>query len=84
MDWPQIRDRLLLLGILTFSLPLKTHALQQMLESSTSISFPLKLSTYTLLLPPLLGLTTLFHWRRIPEVWNQLKVPLLILARLFF
>ena len=83
MDWPQIRDSLLLLGILTFSLPLKTPALEQMLESSTSISFPLKLSTYTLLLPPLLVLTTLIHWRRIPKVWNQLRVPLLILGCLF-
>ena len=61
MDWPQIRDSLLLLGILAFSLPLKTPALEQMLEFSTSISFPLKLSTYTLLLPPLLGLTILIH-----------------------
>ena len=84
LDWPQIRDSLLLLGILTFSLPLKTPALQQILESSTGIYFPLKLSTYTLLLPPLLGLVTLVHWRRIPEVWSQLRVPLIILACLFF
>ncbi len=83
MDWSQIRDSLLLIGILTFSLPLKTPALQQMLESSTGISFPLNLSTYTILLPPMLGLTTIVHWRRIPEVWNQLRVPLLILACLF-
>ena len=55
-----------------------------MLESSTGISFPLKLSTYTLLLPPLLGLTILVHWRRIPKVLNQLRVPLLILGCLFF
>ena len=83
VDWSQARDSLLLLGILTFSLPLKTPALQQALEASLGLTFPIRLSTYTLLLPPLLGLTTLIHWRRIPEVWNQLKIPLLIMGTLF-
>ena len=83
IDWSQARDSLLLLGILTFSLPLKTPALQQELETSLGFTFPIRLSTYTFLLPPLLGLTTLIHWRRIPEVWNQLKMPLLIMGALF-
>jgi O-antigen ligase len=77
------RDALLLFGILMFSLPLKTPALQGVLEEALGVSFPLRLSTYTLLLPPWLGLIVWIHRKRIPEVWRRLKVPLLLLAALF-
>ena len=43
----------LLVGLLIlFSMPLKLPALQQMLESLLSFSFPIRLSLYTLFLPP--------------------------------
>ncbi|MGA0889510.1 MAG: hypothetical protein ACO3S0_16460, partial [bacterium] len=79
----EFRDSVLLFGILTFSLPLKTPAIQSFLESILQISFPIQLSTYTLFLPFWLGITVLFHLRRIPEVWSQLKIPLLLMAMLF-
>ena len=81
--WDVVRDSILLLGILTFSLPLKTPAIQSFLESILQISFPIQLSTYTLFLPMWLGITVLIHLLRIPEVWNQLKIPLLLMAMLF-
>ncbi len=81
--WEGVRDSILLLGILTFSLPLKTPAIQSFLESILQISFPIQLSTYTLFLPMWLGITVLIHLLRIPEVWRQLKVPLLLMAMLF-
>ena len=79
----EFRDSVLLFGILTFSLPLKTPAIQSFLESILQISFPIQLSTYTLFLPFWLGISVLFHLRRIPEVWNQVKTPLLLMALLF-
>ncbi len=81
--WDVVIDSILLLGILTFSLPLKTPAIQSFLESILQISFPIQLSTYTLFLPMWLGITVLIHLLRIPEVWNQLKIPLLLMAMLF-
>ncbi len=81
--WEVVRDSILLLGILTFSLPLKTPAIQSFLESILQISFPIQLSTYTLFLPMWLGITVLIHLLRIPEVWSQVKTPLLLMAMLF-
>ncbi|MEK9762675.1 MAG: hypothetical protein VW729_08340, partial [Deltaproteobacteria bacterium] len=81
--WEGVRDSILLLGILTFSLPLKTPAIQSFLESVLQISFPIQLSTCTLFLPMWLGITVLIHLLRIPEVWRQLKIPLLLMAMLF-
>ncbi len=81
--WEVVRDSILLLGILTFSLPLKTPAIQSFLESIIQISFPIQLSTYTLFLPMWLGIAVLIHLLRIPEAWRQLKVPLLLMAMLF-
>ena len=78
-----IRDAALLLGILLFSLPLKIPAIQQSLESLLNVSLPIRLSTYTFFLPVVLGATIIVHYRRIPEVWKQLKIPLLILFILF-
>ncbi len=81
--WEVARDSILLIGILTFSLPLKTPAIQSFLESILQISFPIQLSTYTLFLPVWLGSIVLIHLLRIPEVWNQLKIPVLLMAMLF-
>ena len=81
--WEVVRDSILLLGILTFSLPLKTPALQLALESILNISFPIQLSTYTLFLPMWLGITVLIHLFRIPEVCRQLKFLLLLMTVLF-
>ena len=78
-----IRDAVLLLGILLFSLPLKIPVIQQALESLLNVSLPIRLSIYTFFLPVVLGATIIIHYRRIPEVWKQLKVPLLILSILF-
>jgi O-antigen ligase len=83
IHWEVVRDSLLLFGILTFSLPLKTPAIQSFLESILQISFPIQLSTYTLFLPMWLGITVLIHLLRIPEVWRQLKIPLLLMVMLF-
>ncbi len=83
IHWEVFRDSILLLGILTFSLPLKIPAIQSFLESILQISFPIQLSTYTLFLPMWLGITVLIHLLRIPEVWNQLKIPVLLMAILF-
>ena len=79
----EFRDSVLLFGILTFSLPLKTPAIQSFLESILQISFPIQLSSYSLFLPFWLGISVLFHLRRIPEVWNQVKTPLSLMALLF-
>ena len=78
-----IRDTVLLLGILLFSLPLKIPVIQQSLESLLNVSLPIRLSIYTFFLPVVLGATIIVHYRRIPEVWKQLKMPLLILSILF-
>jgi len=78
-----IRDAVLLLGILLFSLPLKIPVIQQSLESLLNVSLPIRLSTYTFFFLVVLAATIIVHYRRIPEIWKQLKVPLLILSILF-
>ncbi len=74
----------MLVGLLIlFSLPLKLPALQQMLESWMSFSFPIRLSLYTLFLPPVALFCIAWNRKRTAEIWQQLRFPLIVLAFLF-
>ncbi len=74
----------LLVGLLIlFSLPLKLPALQQMLESWFSYSFPIRLSLYTLFLPPVALFSIVWNKNRTAEIWQKLRLPLIVLAFLF-
>jgi len=73
-----------LVGLLIlFSLPLKLPALQQTLESLLSFSFPIRLSLYTLLLPPVALFSMVWNRKRAFEIWQKLRLPLIVLAFLF-
>ena len=75
----------LLVGLLIlFSMPLKLPALQQMLESLLSFSFPIRLSLYTLFLPPVALFCIVWNRKRAVEIWQKLRLPLIVLAFLFF
>jgi len=74
----------LLVGLLIlFSMPLKLPTLQQMLESLLSFSFPIRLSLYTLFLPPVALFCIVWNRKRAVEIWQKLKLPLIVLAFLF-
>ena len=74
----------LLVGLLIlFSMPLKLPALQQMLESLLSFSFPIRLSLYTLFLPPVALFCIFWNRKRAVEIWQKLRLPLIVLAFLF-
>lgn len=74
----------LLVGLLVlFSMPLKLPALQQMLESLLSFSFPIRLSLYTLFLPPVALFCIVWNRKRAVEIWQKLRLPLIVLAFLF-
>ncbi|MDC0246879.1 hypothetical protein OAK64_03580, partial [Deltaproteobacteria bacterium] len=74
----------LLVGLLIlFSLPLKLPALQQTLESLLSFSFPIRLSLYTLFLPPVALFSMVWNRKRALEIWQKLRLPLIVLAFLF-
>jgi len=74
----------LLVGLLIlFSLPLKLPVLQQTLESWLSFSFPIRLSLYTLFLPPVALFSIVWNRNRAFEIWQKLKLPLIVLAFLF-
>jgi len=74
----------LLVGLLIlFSIPLKLPALQQMLESLLSFSFPIRLSLYTLFLPPVTLFCIVWNRKRAVEIWQKLRLPLIVLAFLF-
>jgi len=73
-----------LVGLLIlFSLPLKLTALQHWLENLLSITFPVRLSLYTFFLPPTASLCLFWNRGRITEIWDKLRLPLIILAFLF-
>jgi len=75
----------LLVGLLIlFSMPLKLPALQQMLESLLSFSFPIRLSLYTLFLPPVALFCIVWNRKRTLEIWQKFRLPLIVLAFLFF
>jgi len=74
----------LLVGLLVlFSIPLKLPALQQMLESLLSFSFPIRLSLYTLFLPPVALFCIVWNRKRTLEIWQKLRLPIIVLAFLF-
>ena len=74
----------LLVGLLIlFSMPLKLPALQQLLESLLSFSFPIRLSLYTLFLPPVALFCIVWNRKRTLEIWQKLRLPLIVLAFLF-
>jgi len=73
-----------LVGLLIlFSLPLKLPALQHWLENLFSITFPVRLSLYTFFLPPTALLCLFWNRGRTNEIWEKLRLPLIILAFLF-
>ena len=73
-----------LIGLLIlFSLPLKVPVLQQTLESMLSFSFPIRLSLYTLLLPPVALFSMVWNRKRAFEILQKLRLPLIVLAFLF-
>ncbi len=74
----------LLVGLLIlFSMPLKLPALQQMIESLLSFSFPIRLSLYTLFLPPVALFCIVWNRKLAVEIWQKLRLPLIVLALLF-
>ena len=74
----------LLVGLLIlFSMPLKLPAIQEMLESLLSFSFPIRLSLYTLFLPPVALFCIVWNRKRTLEIWQKLRLPLIVLAFLF-
>ena len=74
----------LLVGrLILFSMPLKLPALQQMLESLLSFSFPIRLSLYTLFLPPVALFCIVWNRNRTAEIWQKIRLPLIVLAFLF-
>jgi O-antigen ligase len=73
-----------LVGLLIlFSFPLKLPALQQTFESLLSFSFPIRLSLYTLLLPPVALFSMVWNRKRAFELWQKIRLPLIVLAFLF-
>ncbi len=75
----------LLVGLLIlFSMPLKLPALQEMLESFLSFSFPIRLSLYTLFLPPVALFCIVWNRKRTLEIWQKFRLPLIVLTFLFF
>ena len=74
----------LLVGLLIlFSMPLKLPTLQQMLENLLSFSIPIRLSLYTLFLPPVALFCIVWNRKRTLEIWQKLRMPLIVLAFLF-
>ena len=74
----------IIIGLLIlFSLPIKLTALQQWLESSFLVSIPIKLSLYTLFLPPVSVLCLIWNRRRAEGIWLQFRWPLIIILFLF-
>ena len=70
----------IIIGLLIlFSLPIKLTALQQWLESFFLVSLPIKLSLYTLFLPPVTVLCFIWNRRRAEGIWRQLRWPLIII-----
>ena len=74
----------IIIGLLIlFSLPIKLPALQQWLESIFLVSLPIKLSLYTLFLPPVAVLCLIWNRRRAEAIWLQFRWPLIIILFLF-
>lgn len=69
--------------LILFSLPIKLPALQQSMETMLSISFPIRLSLYTLFLPPVAFICIVWNRQRASEIWQQLRLPLIVLLFLF-
>jgi len=69
--------------LILFSLPLKLPALQHWLENLLEITFPIRLSLYTLFLPPTALLCLFWNRGRTLEIYDKLRLPLVILAFLF-
>jgi len=69
--------------LILFSLPIKLPALQQWLESIFLVSLPIKLSLYTLFLPPVAVLCLIWNRSRAKGIWIQFRWPLTIILFLF-
>ena len=69
--------------LILFSLPIKLPALQQWIESIFLVTLPIKLSLYTLFLPPVAVLCLIWNRNRAKGIWRQLRWPLTIILFLF-
>ena len=74
----------IIIGLLIlFSLPIKLNGLQQGLETIFLVSLPIKLSLYTLFLPPVAVLCLIWNRSRAKGIWLQFRWPLIIILFLF-
>ena len=69
--------------LILFSVPLKIPGLQQILENLVNYSFPIRLSLYTLILPPIAIFCIIWNRKRTFEIWQRLHLPLSVLVFLF-
>ena len=70
--------------LILLSLPLKLPEIQQILENLINYKFPIRLSLYTLILPPIALFCIIWNRKRTIEIWEKLNFPLIILIFLFF
>ena len=60
--------------LILFYLPIKLAALQQWLESALLFSIPIRLSFYTLILPPIAALCIIWNRSKILDICNIYKL----------
>ena len=69
--------------LILFSLPIKLVELQQWLESALLFSIPIKLSFYTLILPPIAALCLIWNRSKLLDICKKYRWPLTLLFFLF-
>jgi len=69
--------------LILFSLPIKLTALQQWLESALLFSIPIRLSFYTLILPPIAALCLIWNRKKFLDIYKKYRWPLTLLLFLF-
>mgnify|MGYP001227609071 CR=1 FL=1 len=69
--------------LILFSLPIKLVELQQWLESALLFSIPIRLSFYTLILPPIAALCLIWNRSKFLDICKKYRWPLTLLFFLF-
>ena len=69
--------------LILFSLPIKLVELQQWLESALLFSIPIRLSFYTLILPPIAALCLIWNRSKFIDICKKYRWPLTLLFFLF-
>jgi len=69
--------------LLLFSLPIKLVELQQWLESALFFSIPIRLSFYTLILPPIAAFCIIWNKSKFVDICKKYRWPLTLLFFLF-